>query len=60
MKAERPAKKLNAGAQKLVINLVKKMGIVVSVGAVGVKKIRRVMKIIPHMVNGHNYDHQAF
>lgn len=38
IKAESPARKLNAGAQKWVMNLVKKMGTVVSVGSVGLKK----------------------
>ena len=37
-KAESPARKLKAGAQMLVMNLVKKSGIVVSAGSVGSKK----------------------
>jgi hypothetical protein len=37
IKADSPARKLNAGAQKLVINLVKKSGTVVSVGSFGSK-----------------------
>jgi len=38
MKAESPAKKLNAGAQKLVMNLVKKREGFVNAGSVGSKK----------------------
>ena len=59
IKADKPAKKLNAGAQKLVINRVKNWpGGLCCIGWVKVKC--GVMKIISHMVKRHYHHHQSF